>query len=546
MVGCRSIWLNPVTEGSRGSPAWARQIPPSFLSLRLSAMSSAVRQTYDHLCKLLNRAALLRQVSAVLEWDQQTFMPSSEGTARSRGAQLEVMAGVIHDAEVDPEIGKLLTRLRDPAVLPELSEWEQAVVRDSWRDFRRSKAVPKELAERRARLQSEGYSSWAEARAKKDWSLFAPTLQQLLDNTMEYAHCVEPELAAVDPYAVMLDQFERGMTPQRVDGVFARIKERLVPLTQAVFASSVKISQAPFTEGAPFAIEKQKQLNEEIATALGFDFSRGRLDVSLHPFSTSFGKSDVRITTRYKESEWFQALSGLIHETGHSFYERQLPDGNLPTCSSLSMGVHESQSLFWERHIGLSPAFWRFAAPLVEKNLGVRASPEELHKAANGVEAGFIRVEADELTYPLHVILRFEIERDLFSRKLAVADVPAAWSEKMKDFFGLDVPDVALGAAQDIHWSGAAFGYFPTYLLGAAYSAQIFRKISQEIGNLDELVQNGKFEPILHWLGEKIHRQGSFFTSADDLLRFATGEPLNVDYLLDYLEGKYRQLYGLQ
>jgi carboxypeptidase Taq len=371
-------------------------------------------------------------------------------------------------------------------------------------------------------------------------------------------------------YSQMLDEFEMGMSSERIDTLFYEVQSVLVPFIALVRNSGNQPSLDALSSSSSsgekgrklFPIPAQKEASRTIVTALGFDNSRGRMDVSVHPFTMTLSRHDVRITSRFNEEEWYQGLMGTIHEGGHAMYEQNLlSDSDLSIDTPLSMGVHESQSLFWERHIGKSRAFYKWAQPILknafhktdqEKVEDVQSkgefeySAEELYAAVNAVDfSNLIRVDADELTYPLHVILRYNIERDVIAGKLNVVDIPARWNKDMEELLGVQVPDDTHGCLQDIHWSCLAIGYFPTYLIGAMMAAQLAHYCHQDIPSMDKMIEEGKFDEIREWLKQKVHVHGKRYKSLDDLLLAEVGEPLNTKYFIDYLTGKYTDLYKI-
>jgi carboxypeptidase Taq len=312
-----------------------------------------------------------------------------------------------------------------------------------------------------------------------------------------------------------------------------------------VSESPQKPSEEPL-EGT-FAIAKQQALSEKLVKAIGYDTDQGRIDVSVHPFSSSMSAKDVRITSRFREDEWYQGLAGTIHEGGHAIYEQNLKASAVSLDSALSMGTHESQSLFWERHIGLSRAFWKFAHPYLPDldDSFANYTPEEVYGAVNRVSNSFIRVEADELTYPLHVILRYNIEKDVIGGTLEVEDIGTRWNADMKALLDVDVTSDDKGVLQDVHWSALAFGYFPTYLIGAIAAAQLFHYCARDIPDVDAKIESGDFGPIKEWLGTKVHRHGKRYDSLDGMLEAQLGEALNPKYFIEYLTAKYTDLYQL-
>jgi len=355
-------------------------------------------------------------------------------------------------------------------------------------------------------------------------------------------------------YNQMLDEFEMGMSQNRIDEIFAQVEQSLVPLIQKVKASpsfSSSNNNADQILKGNFDIEKQKALSEKLVKQIGFNSENGRIDVSVHPFTSSMSSSDVRITSRFREDEWYQGLAGSIHEAGHAMYEQNLRKSALSIDSAFTMGTHESQSLFWERHIGLSKSFWEYATPVLSQTLLDESketviTPQQVYQAVNALpQESLIRVEADELTYPLHVILRYNIEKDVIGGKLKVSEINTRWNQDMKAFLNVDVPSDDKGALQDVHWSAGAIGYFPTYLIGAICAAQLFHYCESDIPNIQDMIQNGEFKEIQQWLTKKVHSHGKRYNSLDELLQSQLGEELNPQYFIKYLTDKYSELYDL-
>ena len=494
---------------------------------------------YEKLSTKLQQITRLQRVSALAEWDSLVMMPQGDANHLERGLQLAALASVLHAQRTGTELQTMLDDVDEAS----LGQRELANLREAKRDFERLKRVPAALAEKKAALSSEAYGVWAKARTASDFAAFAPTLQKCFDTSREVAACQGDGC----PYDLSLDEFERGMSGARIEELFTDVKEKLTPLIQKCINSPYQPSTAPLGgEGLTFDKGAQAALSADIVASLGLDAGGSRLDVSVHPFSTSFGPVDVRITTRFDESEWYQALAGSVHEAGHSMYEAGLRNTAMPVDQAVSMGVHESQSLFWERHIGLSRPFWTWAGPQVRSRLGVKAEDEELYEACNALQRpSLIRVEADELQYPLHVIIRFEIERAVLRGELPVDDIPTEWNKKYEANLGVTPPSDAKGALQDVHWSGLAIGYFPSYLLGAMMAAQLWHHCRIAIPDVDDKIANGEFSPILSWLREKVHDQGVMHPSIDALLENAVGEPLKPEYFVSYLEDKFGALYKL-
>lgn len=480
------------------------------------------------------------------------------GGAAARANQKTALAGILHEKKVDPRLGDVLRKLEEEGYQSgrDLTVQEAAVVRDALRDYNHEVLKSQELAAREADVEARAYAAWVEARGKGDWGAFSPVMQEMVDVRREVAKATRPELGNV--YSGCVDQFERGMSRERLKEVFDELKTELVPLLRAIQkkvaeeeSSGAAADRYPpaLHPGDQWGQEEQSALCKDIAERLGFDMSRGRLDVSVHPFTGGPGPSDVRITTRYSNN-WIEGVSGTVHEVGHALYEQGRPGGeaeDLPVSRALSMGVHESQSLLWERMVFLSLPFWKFAAPLVRARFphteGVTA--DAFYRGLNRVAPGLIRVDADEVTYPLHIILRFEIEQGLMDGSISVADVPRVWSEKMKDLLGVEVPGDAEGCLQDIHWSVGAIGYFPSYTLGAMMACQFFEAAKEAIPDLEESLADGNFEPLKTWLNKEVHARGSLYGSPDELLKQVTGDPMRPMALVDHLRAKYTDIYGL-
>ena len=462
---------------------------------------------------------------------------------------------------------------------------ENANVRDAIEGFDVESRKSKDLAEREARLESECYVAWKKAREASDFEAYASILQDMFALKREVAATMRPDVcAAGEPYDGALDAFERGMIAQRLDSIFAATREGLDPLLKAVLAKKRATPEIDALHpalafdhpGWKGSVEKQAKLSRRVATDLGFDFTKGRFDVSTHPFTGGACPTDVRITTRYSDGNWLEGFAGTVREVGHALYEQgracdAVGDG-LPVSKALSMGTHESQSLLWERMVLQSRSFWIYATPLCGSALnqgafilldGVvpltnrthrfheafphtkDASPEDFYRAVNRVQPGLIRVEADELSYPFHVFLRYDVERALFAGELYVATIPQKWNAFMKERLDVDVSDDASGVLQDIHWSFGAVGYSPSYTLGAIVAAQIYAAAEDKLPGLSEKISKGEFAPLREWLRTEIHEVGSTYASPDDLLRSVTGDGIDPKPFLDYLRAKYSELYGL-
>jgi carboxypeptidase Taq len=494
---------------------------------------------YQKLERRLEETSRLSGIMGILHWDQEVIMPS--GAAESRARQMGVLAGTIHEKSTDPEIGKLLDALDKEN---SFNAFEQCNISEARREFDMETKVPKNLVMEIAELSSKGHQIWVKARSDNKFSDFAPILKQLVELKKRWAEYVSPELPSYD---ANIDIYERGATMAKITPVFETLKSELIPLIRDIKESDYK-PDASFLSGK-FPIEKQEGLGRRISEEIGFAFDRGRMDVSVHPFCGGSHPTDVRITTRYRTDNFIESLYAVIHETGHGLYEqgRMEVGRDLPASEALSMGIHESQSLFWERMIAQGPAFCKSYLSLIAETFPENfnaVSSNQLYEAVNISEPSYIRVEADEVTYPMHVILRYEIEKGLFDGSVEINTLPELWNSKMKEYLGVEPPSDTLGVLQDTHWSGAAFGYFPSYTLGAIYASQFYQTLQQEKPDLENEIKSGNLSTIRQWLNHKIHEKGRLLSVAN-LVKQVTGDDLNPTVFLDYLKKKYRKIYRL-
>ena len=498
------------------------------------AVAEAAPEAYDALLEHYGRYAMLQSALGVLSWDQQVTMPSGGTPARSR--QLSTLSGLSHDLITDDAVAGWLDDLEGADLAPE----HAAVVREVRRQHERAAAVPRDLVEDLSARTAEALPVWESAREDADFAAFEATLEELVELRREYAAHIDPDR---DPYAVLFEDYEPYIELETADRVLGRLRDELVPLVEAVAESGVTI-ESPF-DGGTYPAADQEALCRAVLDELGYDWDRGRLDTSTHPF-TSGNQFDARITTRFDEAKPLDSLSSTIHEFGHASYALGLPDEafGTPLGESRDLTVHESQSRFWENHVGRSRPFLSRIRPHVAEHLD-EADADGLYRAANRVyDDNPIRVEADELTYHLHIVLRYELERDLVGGDLDVSAVPDVWNDKMEAYLGFRPADDAEGCLQDIHWSHANFGYFPTYSLGSVLAAQLDHAMRSDVGDVDDLVREGEFDPLRDWLGERVHRHGARYTTPE-LIREATGEADTADHFLDYVREKYGAIYGL-
>jgi carboxypeptidase Taq len=500
-------------------------------------MPDALSDLRDHLAPIED----LKAAAAVLAWDQETFMP--DGGAEARAQQLSTLQSMAHERFASEETGTLLDRAADALDTDDPLDDDTALVRVTRRDYERARRVPASLVAELSEATSRAKQAWKKARTEDDFSIFAPHLETLVDLSVEKAEALGYD---DEPYDALLEEYEPGLSTAEVADTFATLREDLVPLVDAI-ADSPQLDDDLLHRTYPKS--KQKDFGEEVLADLGYDFDRGRQDVSAHPFTTSFSPDDVRITTRYDEQFFPSAFFSMIHEGGHALYEQGIaPDlARTPLGDGASLGIHESQARLWENHVGRSRPFWRHYFPKLQDAfpdaLG-DAAPEAFYRAINRVEPSLIRVEADEVTYNLHVMLRFELERGLIDGTVAVNDLPTLWNEAMDDYLGI-VPDTdANGVLQDVHWSMASFGYFPTYTLGTLTAAQLVEAIQDDLPDLDTRVADGEFDALLDWLRTHVHRHGRKL-EAPDLLEQATGEELSAAPWLRYAEDKFGALYDL-
>ncbi|QCC52324.1 carboxypeptidase M32 [Halapricum salinum] len=492
-------------------------------------------QAYRELLEHYRRYSNLNKASGVLSWDQQVMMP--EGGAPARSQQLSTLSGLQHELLTDEAVGDALEALADA----DLSDEQAAVVREIRREYERSDAVPQELVEEVTATASEAIEVWEGAKADSDFSQFAPTLEKLVELRREIAAHIDPDR---EPYAVLFEEYEPYLDLETAERVLTRLREELVPLIEDIGESDVTLPRA--FDGGSYSTDAQESLSRDILDRLNYDWERGRLDTSSHPF-TSGSQFDCRVTTRFLEDDPLSALTATIHEFGHAFYNLGLSQDHYgdPLGESRDLSVHESQSRLWENHVGRSQPFWELIGDDVRETFDVDADDETLYEAANVVyDDNLIRVDADELTYHMHIIVRFEIERDLVNGDLDVEDVPEVWNDKYEQYLGIRPENDAEGCLQDIHWSYGNFGYFPTYTLGSVMAAQLYAAAEDDLGDLDGDIRAGEFEALQEWLRENVHRHGARYTT-DELVEVATGESYTADYFLEYVTEKYGQLYDL-
>ena len=476
-------------------------------------------------------------------------MPAGGGEARAE--QIAVLQGIAHQKLVSTDVQSLLSQWVDPTTGQAADQgseaWDEpsrSLLREVWRDFSRAQKLPSEFVMKLSRECSLAQQVWAEARTQNTFAMFLPNLRTVLQLKREEAQYLGYQDS---PYNALLDVYEPGATIANLQPVFTALKARLVPLLKKITQSRVRIDDRVLH----YAYDHNRQLEfgRLVLTAMGYDFERGRLDLSAHPFTTSFHPTDVRVTTRVHERELQSCLFSCIHEGGHGLYDQGLDQRyfGTPLGDSVSLGIHESQSRLWENCVGRSRPFWRFFYPILQQTFPDQlrnVESERFYAAINHVKPSLIRVEADELTYNLHIMLRFEIEQGLVEGKTQPEDLPSVWDQKMQEYLGIVPPSDAEGVLQDVHWSFGAFGYFPTYTLGNLYSVQFFEQAKLEIPHLEDEIAAGQLLSLRRWLEQKIHRWGRMFTPAH-LAERVTGSTVKPEPFLNYVEKKYGELYQL-
>ena len=492
---------------------------------------------YDSLLRRLLDIHRLNQAGAVLGWDQQCYMPA--GGAGARAAQLATLSRMAHEMHVADETRRLIEAAEAEGA--EEGSDKALCLRRVRRDFDQAVKLPVDLVEAMVRETSLAHEVWVEARANSDFAKFASVFERILDLLRRQADCLG---WTATPYDALLDQYEPGMRTAEVRRVFEELKPGILPLLDIV-RSAPAIDDSPLRRD--FDEAGQIAFGEMVVRKLGFDFAHGRQDRAVHPFCTGLDRTDVRITTRV-EKNWLPcALMGTIHEAGHGMYEQGFDpaDDGTPLSGATSLGFHESQSRLWENTIGRSRFFWNHFYPGLQRQFPGVLDDVDVHafyRAINKVEPSFIRVEADEVTYNLHVMLRFELEVELLEGKLAVADLPEAWNARFEQYLGLVPPDDAHGCLQDVHWSAGLFGYFPTYSLGTLLSAQLFDQARKDVPAIDDDLVKGEYGSLLTWLREKVHRPGRRYEPAE-LVERVCGGPLDSAPYVRYLHDKYRGIY---
>ena len=483
----------------------------------------------------------LSAATAVLAWDQRTYMPPKG--AEERGEQMATLSRLIHEMSTSAESGKALDELIPYAATLDRDSDDARLIKEAKKAYDKNTKVPAEKVAEFARVTTIAQEVWVKARSESNFSIFQPHLEKIVELRREYASVFKPYDHVYDP---LLDDFEPGLKTAQVQAIFSHLRPQQVELIQAI-AKKPQVDDSFLKQN--FADQKQWDFGVEVVKAFGYDWEAGRQDRTAHPFSIGFGINDVRITTRVIEDQVASAMFSTMHEAGHAMYQQGVKWDLRRTllAGGASLAIHESQSRMWENLVGRSRPFWRCFYPRLQELFSAQlanVSMEAFYKAINKVDRSFIRVEADEATYNLHVMLRLEIEIALMEGSLEVKDLPEAWNSRMRDYLGIVPPNDKLGVLQDVHWSGGMIGYFPTYALGNLVSAQLWEVINRDIPNLEEQIEKGEFSSLLGWLREKVHAHGAKF-EPQELVERITGSTIDPQPYIKYLNTKYSDIYGL-
>lgn len=508
--------------------------------------ASQAQKDYTSILEKSRYSRVLGGISSILDWDQETYMPSAAAEIRSE--QLKIMAGLIHKSRVSSAFAKALAKLIDlkngKILVNGLKPAQKAALQIWRRDYVKDTCLPSSFVEEFAKVSSQSILAWRSAKSQNTFHTFAPYLEKII-----YMNRKKAELLGYEdhPYDALLDLYEPEISTAEVTVLFNDLQSSIKKIIKKIKSS--KPIEDRFLFGK-FNADKQLEFSHVLMKAIGYDLTRGRLDLSTHPFSSSVHPNDSRITTHVHADSLMSNILATMHECGHSLYEMGLPEEHYgsPLGEAVSLGVHESQSRWWETRIGLSKPFWQYFFPLLQKSFPKaleKTSLDKFYKAINKVEPSFIRIEADEVTYSLHVILRFEIEKALIEGSLSVHEIPEAWNAKMQDLLGIVPSSDKEGCLQDIHWSMGAFGYFPTYTLGNLYASQLFASFEKEHSNWSQRVAKGELLFIKEWLNKNIHHHGRQYSSKE-LIKRVTGEKFSANDYVDYLNNKYKNIYQLK
>jgi carboxypeptidase Taq len=507
-------------------------------------MTAVNAEQYEEFLKRMRETAMLGSTLSLLGWDEVTYMP--EEGVEHRGNQMSFLAGLQHEYASAPALGDLISALEAQVVdLPDPYDPHVINVHEARRNFDRATKLPKRLVEELAKTQSQCQHAWVQARKQSKFSLFQPLLEKMVKLKQEQAQVLwngEGEI-----YDALLDEYEPKASAAAIAETFKTFRSELVPLVAAISESTHRPDASLITRHYP--TEQQMKACHHVADLIGFSFTSGRMDVSAHPFCSGMGPGDCRLTTRYDDHHFNGSFFGTLHEAGHGIYEQGLKGDYFGTAmgDTVSLGIHESQSRMWENLVGRSRGFWSYYFPIAQAQYPDalrKVSLQDFYRAINISEPSFIRVESDEVTYNLHIMLRFDLERAIMLGDLPVSDIPSAWNERFTRDFGITPPKDSQGCLQDVHWSHGLIGYFPTYSLGNMYASQFYQAAEAELGELEPQFARGEFGPLKKWLNENIHQHGKKFTAAE-LVLMITGKPLSAQPLVDHLWRKFGDVYQI-
>lgn len=502
---------------------------------------SRVNPTFVEFKARVSEVWELTKIEGLLNWDQRTMMPAGGGPVRAN--QLSVIARLRHERATSDELGRLLEALEAYESTLDAASDAASLIRVAREDWTKARKIPTDLAAEIAKAAAAGFQAWVSARKNNDFKAFLPQLQKVIELKKRYIECF-PDVA--EPYDALIDDFERGLTAAEIRPVFARVRAGLAPLVRLVAGNPAAVDSSPMH--GTFPAEEQRRLSVALLERWGFSAANWRLDPTAHPFASSLGTTDIRLTTRYNESYLAASLFGSLHECGHGLYEHGVDPAleGTPLCRGASLTLHESQSRLFENVIGRGRPYWTFAFPVARdvfpEHFG-KYDADAVYRSANKMQPSLIRVEADELTYCLHIILRFEIEQEIFNHELNPAELPELWNAKMKELLGVEVPNDSVGVLQDVHWGGGSMGYFPTYALGTILASQIWERLRGDLPGVDEQIARGEFAPLQQWLVDHLHRHGRKFTPKETI-ELVAGGPLDPEPFLAYLTEKVSSLYG--
>jgi carboxypeptidase Taq len=503
-------------------------------------MDTEWQETKEQFLSYVKKMTAYNEALSLIFWDLRTGAPKNGVEQRSE--VIGMLSSDVFEMSTSSEMAAYLAKLTPQ--MQQLDIVTQKLLEECQKEYDRNKKIPAEEYKEYVILQSKAESIWEEAKEKADFAMFQPYLEQLVQFNKRFIKYWGYE---TNPYNTLLDMYEPGITVEVLDRVFGELREQIVPLVHKISEASNKPkTDFLYTE---FPKEKQKQFSLEILEQMGYDFQSGRLDETVHPFAIGLNPGDVRVTTRYDENDWRTAIFGTIHEGGHALYEQNISEELIgtPLCTGTSMGIHESQSLFYENFVGRNYSFWKNNYSLLKQYANGQfddVSLEEFYQAINEAKPSLIRIEADELTYALHIIIRYEIEKGLFNGEIEVKNLPEIWNQKYEEYLGICPENNGEGVLQDVHWAGGSFGYFPSYALGYMYAAQFKTAMLKEIPQFDQLLESGDLKPIKQWLTKNVHQYGKLKKPLE-ILQEVTGEGLNAKYLADYLTEKYSKVYNL-